>query len=381
MSQNYKIKVMFIIDYLYGGSGGGTETHLSYLTQSLDKRRFDTVVVAFDTADTPFVQKMKSRGVKIIHIPVGRYYTPHALKKTLALAALIKTMQIDIVQTYHFKADILGVLAARLACVKYIISSKRDVGDLKKKVHFFLNRPINRFVDGFIVVADKVGEVIAKQEKVSAAKIKTIYNGVDTKKFSPAASATKLEARQKIGLTEDDFVVGMVAVLRPEKNHDIFFRALKQVAASVNKLKAVVVGDGRLFNYYNEYCQELKITDRIIFTGATKAVTQYLQTLDVACLVPGSNEGFSNAILEKMAMGLPLVVTNIGGNAEAVIDGINGIVVPPDNSNAVAEAILQLYKNPDQRKKMGINSRKRAENNFSMRRMIDHYQKYYEDVL
>ncbi len=376
-----KINIMFIIDYLYGGSGGGTETHLSYLTRHLDKKIFNIVIVAFDTADSDFVKRMKSTGLKILHVPVGKYYTPCAFKKIIELSGIIKSMKIDIVQTYHFKSDILGVLAAHMAGVKHVISSKRDIGDRKKKIHFLLNKIVNRFVDSFIVVADKVGEVIIKQENAPVKKIKTIYNGVDVKKFSPVSPSEKLEARKKVGLGEDDFVIGMVAVFRPEKNHNVFFEALYKLAPVISKLKAIVVGGGPLFNYYYEYCQKLKLADRIIFTGATKVVSQYLKTMDVACLLPGSNEGFSNAILEKMAVGLPVIVTDIGGNAEAVVDGVNGIVVSPNDSNAVARAILKLYKNPSQRKKMGLTSRKRIEDNFSVERMVEHYEKYYKDIL
>lgn len=375
------INIMFIIDHLYGGGGGGTERHLFNLTKKINRDRFNPVIVAFDTGDTPLVRNIKKHGTDIIHVPVGRYYTPHALKKTLKLTKLIESMKIDVVQTYHIKSDTLGVLAAKCAGVKHIISSKRDVGDQKKQIHFFLNRRINRFVDGVIVVADKVGEVVTLQENIDPKKIKTIYNGVDIDQFKPADPNEKNNARKHIGLDDDDFVIGMVAVFRPEKNHDVFFNALKQVSTTIKNIKAVVVGDGPLFGFYQEYCKCNGLENRVVFVGGVENVKQYLQTLDVACLVPGSNEGFSNSIIEKMSMGLPLVVSDIGGNAEAVIDGFNGFVVPPNQSIAVAEAILKLYNDASQRRLMGMNSRIRVEKEFSLQKMVDNYEKYYEKML
>lgn len=379
--KNGKINIMFIIDYLYGGEGGGTERHLSYLVDKLDRKRFNPVIVAYDTGETTLVAGIRESGIDVLHIPVGRYYTPSAVIKTLKFSRLIRAMRIDIVQTYHFKSDTIGVLSAKLAGVKKIISSKRDTGDYKKKVQYYISRKINRLIDEFIVVADKVGDVLAKKENLPRHKINTIYNGVDTKKFRPISVENKIKARSRIGLSENDYVIGMVAVFRPEKNHDIFFDALKQLSKDIDNIKAVVVGNGPLYKYYKNYCRSNGIEDRVIFTGATQNVYQYLATFDVACLVPGSNEGFSNSILEKMAAGLPLVVTDIGGNAEAVMDGYNGRVVPANSSNAVAEAIKEMYNDAALRISMGQNSRKRAKEYFGLSRMVERYQNCYENLM
>lgn len=378
---NNKVRIMFIIDHLYGTAGGGAEKHLFYLTNLLDKNKFDVVIVAFDTMDTPFVLKMKEHGIKIIHIPVGKYYTINAINKSIKLIKLIKKMKIDIVQTYHFKADTLGALSAKIAGIKHIISSKRDIGDRKKKIHFYLNRIVNRFVNNFIVVADRVGKVVAHQEKVSENKLKTIYNGVDIQKYHPVSDEEKKAARKSIGLEEDDFIIGMVAVIRPEKNHDIFLDSFKKVLTHSQRIKGLIVGDGKLKNELQDYCKNNGIENQIVFTGASLNVEKYLKTMDVGCLVPGSNEGFSNAILEKMAMGLPMIVTDIGGNSEAVEDGVNGFVIPPNDSTSLANSIIHLYEKPGTRKKMGVASRKRVEEKFSIQKMIDEHNLYYNKIL
>jgi glycosyltransferase involved in cell wall biosynthesis len=380
-NKNRVINIMYIIDYLYGGQGGGTERHLSYLVSNINRDRFRPVIVAYDTGDTPLVENIKKSGTDVIHVPVGRYYTVNALKQSLAIKRLIRSLGIDIVQTYHFKSDTLGVMSAKLAGVKRIVSSKRDIGDCKKKIHYYINQNINKFVDEFIVVADKVGEVLARKERIPPTKLTTIYNGVDTLKFKPATAELKMMARERIGLCDSDFVIGMVAVFRPEKNHNVLLDAMKILADRIENIKAVIVGDGPLLKFYRNYCRENAIEDKVIFTGATTNVSKFLEAMDVACLVPGSNEGFSNAILEKMAMGLPLVVTDIGGNAEAVIDGFNGKVVPPNRCHAVADAIMEMYKDKDLRIKMGNNSRIRAEQCFDLSKMISNYENYYQSLI
>jgi glycosyltransferase involved in cell wall biosynthesis len=376
-----KIRIMFIIDHLYGRSGGGTENHLYYLSSFLDKERFECLIVAFDTGDTPLTRKIKEQGVQIIHLEVGKYYTLHAIRQAFILADLIRKHQVDIVQTFHFKSDTYAVLVAKLTGCKNIISSKRDVGDTKTKWHYFLNRLLGRFIDYYIVVADRVGIVVSEKEKVPHLKITTIYNGVDVDNFQPPSREEYLVARRKCGISEQDIVFGMVAVFRPEKNHDILLNGFEKSLQNCDNIKLMVVGGGPLLDHYRIYCKKSGLTEKVIFTDATPDVRQYLMAFDVACLVPGSNEGFSNSILEKMSMGLPLIVTDVGGNVEAVINGHNGIVIPPYDSSKLADAIVYLYTHPEKRKEMGMCSRKRIEQKFSLEKMIKNYENYYEVVM
>lgn len=375
------VNIMYIIDHLYGDEGGGTERHLSYLARNLDNKRFNPVIVAYDTGDTELVKNIKRSGVNIIHIPISRYYTPNSIKKSLKFARMIKAMNIDIVQTFHFKSDTIGVLSAKLAGVKTVISSKRDTGDLKKKIHISINKKINPFIDGFIAVADNVGFLLAEKEKLPKKKIKTIYNGVDINLFRPPSKDEKMYRRRSYGISEDDYVIGMVAVFRPEKNHYLFFNAFKNLAKSIKNIKAIVVGDGPLLKNCKEYCSHEIINNKIFFTGATKNVKDFLHCMDVACLVPSRNEGFSNSILEKMASGLPLIVSDIGGNSEAVINEFNGLVIESDNTDALEKAIMNLYIFPEKRLKMGENSRKRVEKYFSLEKMLDNYECYYNQII
>ncbi len=376
-----KIKILFLIDYLYGFSGGGTETHLSYLAHLLDKKKFECLIVAFDTGDAPITRKIISYGIDIVHVPVGKIYAINAFFQAIVLARLVKTYQADIVQTFHFKSDTYGAFVVKLAGCKNIISSRRDIGDKKERWHFWLNRVANRYIKGFIVVANMVGTIVKQKEYIPASKLKTIYNGVDTVKFVPPSAAQRVETRSALRIKESDFVLGMVAVFRQEKNHDVLIKGFEDALKSVSNIKLLLVGGGELFEYYKEYCQHHGLSGKVIFTGATSNVQKFLPAFDAACLVPGSNEGFSNSILEKMATGLPLIVTDVGGNAEAVVNGYNGFVIPPDNSQKLTESLIYLADHPSERKEMGRRSVERVRKMFTLTDMIKAHEKLYESIL
>ncbi len=377
------IKILYIIDSLYGTNGGGTENHLMQLVEFLDQEKYELRIVAFDTGNTYITKKIKEH-VDIIHLPIGRFYFINGLVKALVLCKIIRKFRPDIVQSFHFKSDVYGVTVAKIAGCKKIISSKRDVGDLKCKRHFILHSIVNKYVDGCIVVANAVGKVVHNKEHMDPYKIKTIYNGVDTEKFKPPTAEQYLKARKALGINQGDIVFGMVAVFRPEKNHDVLIKAFEKVLAVTGNTKLLLVGGDvgqGLLDKYKTSCVEKGFSGKVIFTDVTTNVQQYLHAMDVACLVPGSNEGLSNAILEKMATGLPLIVTDVGGNAEVVKHEVNGYVIPAYDVAALSGAMLKLCHNTEGRRKMGRKSRQRIERNFCLTAMIENHQAYYESLV
>lgn len=374
-----KINILFLIDYLH--DSGGTETHLAHLATCLNKKQFNCSIVTFSLGEGALSQRIRKAGVNLTEIPVARYYTWNAWRQGLTLSRVIKERRIDIVQTFHIKSDCYGALVAKLSGVGAIVSSKRDIGDLKNNWQFFLNRLARRIVNRYIVVAGAVGKVVQRKEKVPAEKIVTIYNGVDLARFHPPSPEDRQAARAKLGFTAEDFVVGTVAWLRPEKNYRIFFQALASLKAQIKELKVVVVGGGDFLAQFQELIAGPGVAPWIFFAGHVQDVRPFLRPLDVACLVPGSNEGFSNAILEKMAMGLPLIATDVGGNTEAILDGDNGLIIPPNNVDALAQSLLALYRTPERRKAMGRCSRQRIEEKFSLDQMLRQHESLYHALM
>jgi glycosyltransferase involved in cell wall biosynthesis len=378
MPEDKKITILFLIDHFR--FVGGTENHLVRLVKGLDPERFSALVVGFDVKKFSLIDELEASGVKVAHIPVGRFYNWDAIRKGRILSRLIKENHVDIVQTYHVKSDTYGSLVARWAGVRRIVSSKRDRGHSKTRFHFWLNRLVNPLVSGFIVVSDAVKQVIEEKEGVSSGNITTIYNGVDSGKFHPPDRAAYAARRAELGIRESDIVLGSVAWFRPEKGHEILFRTIERIHLSIPRLRFIVVGDGPLKNRYTDFAREKGFLHKMILPGAIEDVRGHLQAMDIACLVSES-EGFSNAVLEKMATGLPMIVTDVGGNAEAVINGYNGVVIPPGNVDALAEAIRDLVDHPSKREEMGRRSRQRVEEVFSVRKMVRSHETYYENLM
>jgi glycosyltransferase involved in cell wall biosynthesis len=372
------INILYIIDYW--ASPGGTERHLSYLIGSLDRTQFNCHVVVFNYQSNELAERAKAAGVEIVHIPVARYYTANALLQAVKLFKFIRSRKIDVVQTFHYKADVYGAAVARLAGVKRIISSKRDAADYKGAFHFFLHKLVRPITRRYIAVSEVVAEVIRRKERVRPELIQVIYNGVDLEKYSVPDSPTKAQAKVALGFAPDDFVIGMSAWFRPEKDHQLLIDAYLEVSAGAPNARLAFVGGGPLFDHYRRWVAERNLESRIKLVGPVDDVRSYLRAFDVACLVPKLNEGFSNSILEKMATGLPVIVTDIGGNKEAVEQDRNGYVIAPTDRQQLVRHLQTLYADTQLRARMSDASRQRVEQLFSLQEMIRRHAHLYQSL-
>jgi len=370
-----RIAILYLIDYFH--RTGGTETHLAQLITGLPADRFRCSLVAFDLGTNALLEGLRARGVPVVHLPVGREYVPRAALQAWRLARLIRRERCDIVQTFHQKADTYGALVAWLAGVKHLVSSKRDTGDLRRPWHVLTNRALRRLFDAFVAVADGVRAAVLANDHLPPARVFTIYNGVDTTRFAVPSAAQKADARSRFGFEAGDFVVGMVAGFRPEKNHDVFFEGLLQALPSIPTLRVLAVGGGPLLEQFRERLAHTVLGARTVFTGDVADVLACLWAMDVGCLTPGSNEGFSNAILEQMAVGLPMIVSDVGGNGEAVIDGVSGWIIPRLDSAALSKALVAVHNDAERAAAMGRAARTRAQERFSLQRMCAEHAQLY----
>ena len=374
-----KIRIIYLIDYFRGI--GGTERHLSHLVLNLPTDLFDCKIVAFDLGPNILNDKMRSRGIPVLHVPVGREYTPNALLRARDLSRIIKASGVDIIQTYHQKSDSFGALIAKFSGVKHIVSSKRDMGENRKPWHIAVNKALGNLFEKVIVAADAVGQTIALREGLPASRIVRIYNGVDPLQFSPPTDSQRDAERTRLGFGAEDFVVGMVANFRPEKNHHVFFEGAARALSKIPSLKILAIGDGPLLEHFRMLYANEPIGAKIVFAGATPDVRGHLRAMDVGCLIPGKNEGFSNSIIEKMAVGLPLIVSDVGGNSEAVIDRENGLVIEPNDLEAFVKALLDIYSSKAGRLQMGMKSREFVLEKFTLEKMCKEHETFYLSLI
>lgn len=370
--------ILYLIDYW--ASPGGTERHLAYLLSSLDRTRFNCRVVVFNYQPNALADQARAAGIEILHVPVARYYTPNAIVQGIRLFKLIRAWKIDVVQTFHYKSDVYGALIARLAGVNTIISSKRDAADYKTSFRFLMHKLVRPITRWYIAVSGVVADVIVRKEKVGRERISVIYNGVDLQKYSVPDAAAKAAAKQAIGFAPDDFVVGMSAWFRPEKDHDLLIDACLALAQDAPRLRLALIGGGPRYEHHRQSIAERGLESRIRLVGPVDDVSPYLQALDVACLVPRINEGFSNSLLEKMAMGLPVIATDVGGNREAIAHGTNGYIIAPGDRAQLITLLLGLYRDPTLCARLGAASRARVEQLFSLQEMIRRHETLYTSM-
>jgi glycosyltransferase involved in cell wall biosynthesis len=267
-----------------------------------------------------------------------------------------------------------------LAGVKHIISSRRDVAHNKKPRHFFVSRRLKFLFEKVIVVSDAVGNMVVEKEGIDRGRIEKIYNGVDSVAFVPPPKEEALRERARLGIGPNDFVVGMVAGFRPEKNHDVFFEGAVKAMEAIPSMKVLAIGGGPLLEHFRSSYGSGEMGKNVIFSGDVADVTPYLKAMDVGCLI-SQYEGFSNSVLENMAMGLPMIVTNVGGNAEAVVHEQNGLLIAPRDTDAFCSAMIELYSNLERRLKMGRSSRRLVEEKFTLEQMCKRHAALYLSLL
>jgi len=262
-----------------------------------------------------------------------------------------------------------------------LLSSRRDIGLGKSNQPWYhrlfgLALPaVNRRFQGIIANSEQVRRYVAQREKTPASKIKVIYNGVTV--CVPRAGAVPPVFQDYTA----DVWLGLVASLTSVKRHDLLIRALALVAkvADGQRVRLVLLGDGPERARLEELAAQCSIRDRVHFAGAVTDVSAYLQRIDIGVLC-SDREGLSNAILEYMAAGLPVVATNVGGNAE-LVGKDNGICVPADDVDSLAQALGVLIADPQMRRNMGAASLARAQRDFSWENSMAQLQSYYRSTL
>ncbi len=308
-------------------------------------------------------------------------YTGEALRQARLLNKYLRDNNIDIVQTYGTISDLWGTVVAHNAGVRCIISSRRDLGAYRDKHHLLFSKLTNRHVSHFLAPCNAVAKSLIDRESLHSSRVTTVYNGFDPQTVAAVDPTSIADLWQKFGLDFTHFVVGNVSHLRPEKGHEVFLQALNLVKKRTPHLRAILVGGGPELERIRALAKELDLTDVVHFTGFVDQVMEHIALMDVCCLTPTANEGFSNALLEQMAMQKPVVASRIGGNVEAIIDGESGVLVAPAHVEALAEALCRLHDDSSLRNKLAVNARRRVFEHFTVDSMVDAHLALYRNLL
>jgi glycosyltransferase involved in cell wall biosynthesis len=373
-----KIKVLFVIDSIFH-IAGGTEGQLSKLISCLDRSEFEShlVVLRYSSwIETSCFDCSKSV------FGITSLKNPGTWRKVWQLAGFIRDERFDVVQTHFPDSNLVGVIAARWGKARKIVSTQRNLGyDLNRSRIFALKR-MTKWVDRYLVNCFAVKESLILTLGILRDKIDIIFNGIEYQRFGRVKEDSARELRRKLGIRDEELVVGLVSNFRPIKDVGGFIHAASGVAKSFPQARFLIIGGGKPEDArrLRQLSSDLEIGQKMVWTGMVEDVVPYLGLLDLGVLSSRS-EGLSNTILEYMASDLPVVATAVGGNPELIVEGEGGFLVPPNDSTALATKILLLLNDAELRNTMGEINRRAVQEKFSLTKMVSDYQEYFRQLL
>lgn len=346
---------------------GGMELGVVKLVNALDRTRIASSICSCRPATS--AEQRLAPDIPLVELRRRKGNDPWLVGR---LAHVMRRVQPDIVHTHAWGTLCEGLLAARLARVPIVVHGEHGTLNTKPR-NVMVQRWAWRQVDQVLSVSSKLAERMAAEIGFPLERIRTIRNGVDLARFR---RVDRRVARGRLDLDASELVIGTIGRLVPVKNQALLLAAMAELRTGGVGGTTLIAGDGPLRDDLEARAASAGLASGVRFLGERHDVEQVLAALDVFVLTSAS-EGLSNTIQEAMAAGLPVVATRVGGAEELVQDGHTGLLVPPDDTEALAAALRRLAHRPGERLAMGLAGRARAEHEFALDDMIAGYQDVY----
>ena len=371
--------------YLIEGDGGGAVTHVLTLAKELSKKQGIMPILVFLTYG-PSVNLAAKMGLRAHLIPKRLFFDPTLVWK---LRRILVKGKIDILHTHTIRGNFYGrisLLFFKKPLINITTVHSHIIDELKGKNEFGIKEKLlckreaftTRFVNQFICVSEDIQNKLLSVN-LPRHKVTTIVNGVVLPELAKKQVYDQL-VRNEFSIAQSDVTVGIIGRLVPVKNHYLFIKAAKFVCERRTNVKFLVIGDGQLLEELKRKTKELQIDNKVIFTGWRNDIQILLCAIDIY-VITSIVEGLNISVLEAMASGKPVIGTCVKGVYEIIIQDKTGIIVPPDNTELLATAILRLVNNRDERLKMGLNGRALVKEKYSLKKMVEDtysvYQRHY----
>ncbi len=372
-----KLRIAHIISAL---GHGGMENSVSRLALAQKELGHNVYVICIrDTGPTADI--LQAGGVPVYLSHFRTRLDPGSLWR---LSRLLRSLHVNVVQTHNYRPNVSGTLAAKMAHIPAIFSTIRTVNRWDTRRQFWMDRIMTLRKDGIICVSREVRDRHLEKIKWCPWKYHIIHNGIDPIPFQGTQKAKYLYERY--GLGENDSHIVSIARLMKIKAHSTLLRAYARVVKKKKNTRMLLIGDGPLRKDLERDSEKLGLTNYVRFLGHQHNVAEWLS---IACISVLSThiEGFSLTVLESMAAGVPVIATDVGGNREAIQDGVTGFLTPHGDANAITGNILNLLNDPDLRHAIGERAKKVVQKSFTIeataRKTVDLYrtilqQKGYE---
>ncbi len=374
MSTSRKIRLLFILD-AFPDPQAGTEGQFWLLFNQLDRSLVDPTIVLL--RPSPWLEsRVPAAQIRVLN--VTRLKSPRAIAKIFSLVRWARAERFDVAHIFFNDSAVVFPALLKLAGIRVIVS-RRDLGFWYTPAKLRLLRFNARFIDAVIANAEAVKQVVKASEGFESEKVHVIYNGMRREE-----STNPGDARMQFSIPPQAPLLTIVANLRPLKRIDDAIRALSLQPSAAEPAHLVVAGEDRPSDAGRSHREELEelatslgVAGRVHFAGKIEDPMPLLAQSTV-CLLCSETEGLSNAIIEYMFAGKPVVCTDAGGNAELVHHEDNGFVVQIGDANGIAAAVQRLLSDPALLTQMGQRSRERALRLFHPSAMLGAHMALYE---
>jgi glycosyltransferase involved in cell wall biosynthesis len=344
---------------------GGTERQMIELIRRLDRRRFDVHVACFHN-EGAWLPKVESHA-PVTAFPIRGFARPGTLARAAGFARWCRARRISVVQTCDLYANAFALPAAALAGTPVRIGSRRELNPDKSSAQISLQRQAYRCAHA-VVANSHAASTILQREGVPASRIEVIANGIDAYRFHDRTSYRPVSK------------ILTVANLRAEKAHEVLLQAASAMLSRHPHLQFQIAGDGPRLGELRALASALGIADRVTFLGHREDVPALLAQAD-AFVLPSRSEAFPNGAIEAMAAGLPVVASAVGGLLDLIEPGRTGLLVPPDDPLALADALDGLVRAPARGAALGAAARDDVVRRYSFERMVRSFETLYLSLL
>ena len=375
-----KPNVLHIVDSF---EQGGTERQAVQLVRMLNSNGRYGLRVACLQKKGLLLSEAKSMGLgEIREYRLTSLYDLNFIRQIRCLVRFLKQNEIKIVHTHDFYTNIFGMTAAAIARVPARIASKRETDGFRTTMQKRIERVAYRLAHQVIANSNAVRQQLI-HEGVPAGKIVTLYNGVDMTPLSTLSRVPREDTLAMFGLPRDSkrrFVTIVGNVNHPVKDHELFLRAASRVHAALPNAAFLIAGEGKRMSRLQAFAAQLGLERDVFFLGRCEKIVELLSVSDV-CVLSSKAEGFSNSILEYMAAARAVVVTDVGGAREAVVDGETGFIVPAGDDERMAERIIELLRDSKLARAMGERGRHIVAEKFSSAVQLERALALYDFLL
>ncbi len=362
-------------------STGGVGLNLLLLARHMNREAFDLTFALPE--DSHFFKEIEATGVRVKRLSISRSPLKAVnLKGYREIKALLRSGRYDLVHSHTSVGGYLGRLAAHSMGVPAIWSihgwafNYPRGSRLYRKALYMLERWIDRYTRHYVAVCAKMRDIGVENGLCQEDKVTVIYHGIDAAAINRGA----VDLRSDLKIGQERPVVGAVGRFEEQKGLDTFVRAARLIKDRFRGVKFLLVGDGPLRPEIEEQIGVEGLTADFILTGWTTRVADYMKTMDIFCL-PSRWEAMPLIVLEAMAMGKPIVATEVGGVGEVLRDEGADFLLRPDDAEGLAEAVLVLLGDRAKREALGTANREKIKTTYTLERMIRRYERLYTDLL